>query len=269
MQKNKKIAGVAGLAAIMAVGGTFAYFNQTMTVTNPFDTGKYDTTITEDFKPGDGEKWEPGAEVDKDVTVKNTGDYDVLVRVKFDEKWVNKENKNIAKENQGMDDSTYQKDATDGLTEADGSVVAKKLDKTNWVYNEDDGYWYYNQNLTAGTDTGKFLDSVKLLEDADMGSYIVTNYYTTKEIKPAETVIGDENSDPSTCWVPYTGEVPKNATHNMVVTKQNPEKPGYGNADYTLTITAQTVQATEVAMKDTFKLDSAPTGCTWNLTQNK
>ena len=29
MRKNKKIAGVAGLAAIMVIGGTFAYFNQT------------------------------------------------------------------------------------------------------------------------------------------------------------------------------------------------------------------------------------------------
>ena len=74
MRKNKKIAGVAGLAAIMVIGGTFAYFNQTMTVTNPFDTGKYDTNVTEDFKPEDGDNWEPGAEVNKDVTVKNTGD---------------------------------------------------------------------------------------------------------------------------------------------------------------------------------------------------
>lgn len=269
MRKNKKIAGVAGLAAIMTIGGTFAYFNQTMTVNNPFDTGKYDTTVTEDFKPEDGENWEPGAEVNKDVAVKNTGDYDVLVRVKFDEKWVNKEDGSIVKENKEMDDTTNQVDATDGLIAADGSVVTKKLDKTNWVYNADDGYWYYNQNLKARTDTGKFLDSVQLLEDADMGNYIVTNYYTTAEPKPAENVIGDASADPSACWVPYTGNVPDGATHNMVVTKQDPEAPGYGNADYTLTITAQTVQATDAAMKGAFGLASAPAGCTWNLTQNK
>lgn len=269
MQKNKKILGVAGLAAIAVVGGTFAYFNQTMTVTNPFDTGKYDTVLTEDFTPEDGENWEPGAEVNKDVTVKNTGDYDILVRVKFDEKWVNKTTGETVKENKGMNANTYQENATDGLVEKDKSVVEKNLNENNWVYNEIDGYWYYKTNLAAKTDTGKFLDAVKLLEDADMGKYITTNYYTTADTKPAETTIGDENSDPSTCWVPYKGNVPEAAKHSMAVTKQDPNEPGYGNANYTLTITAQTVQATDAAMKDAFGLTSQPSGCTWNLTQNK
>lgn len=55
----------------------------------------------------------------------------------------------------------------------------------------------------------------------------------------------------------------------MAVTKQDPNATGYGNANYTLTITAQTVQATDAAMKDAFGLTAQPTGCTWNLTQNK
>lgn len=266
MRKNTKIAGAAGLAAIMLVGGTFAYFNQTMKVENPFDTGKYDTKVTEDFKPQDGENWDPGAEVNKDVNVLNTGDYDVLVRVKFDEKWVNKDTDATVKENAGMDDSTSQDNATDGLVEKDGSVVAKTLNKENWVYNGADGYWYYNQNLKAGGETGTFLDAVKLLEDADMGNYIVTNYYTTAADKPAEDAIG---TDPATQWVAYTGDMPKDATHNMVLTKQDPDKTGYGNADYTLTITTQTVQATNAAMQDAFSLTAQPAGCNWNLTQNK
>ena len=267
MRKNKKIAGVAGLAAIMVIGGTFAYFNQTMTVTNPFDTGKYDTNVTEDFKPEDGDNWEPGAEVNKDVTVKNTGDYDVLVRVKLTEKWVNKATKaTVAENTTGLDGNVFQANAADGLTTGDKSVVEKTLDKNNWVYNEKDGYWYYKTNLAAGTDTGKFLDAVKLLENTDMGKYTVTNYYTKAETKPVESAIGD---DPATQWVAYTGNVPNDAKHSMAVTKQDPNAPGYGNADYTLTITAQTVQATDAAMKDAFGLTEKPTGCTWNLTQNK
>lgn len=271
MRKNKKIAGVAGLAAIMVIGGTFAYFNQTMTVTNPFDTGKYDTNVTEDFKPEDGNNWEPGAEVNKDVTVKNTGDYDVLVRVKLTEKWVNKTTSNTVAENTtGLKGNASQANATDGLTTGDYSVVEKTLDAANWVYsdpeNGGDGYWYYKTNLEAGTDTGKFLDAVKLLEDADMGKYTVTNYYTTAETKPGESAIGD---DPATQWVAYTGNVPQAAKHSMAVTKQDPNATGYGNANYTLTITAQTVQATDAAMKDAFGLTAQPTGCTWNLTQNK
>lgn len=271
MRKNKKIAGVAGLAAIMVIGGTFAYFNQTMTVTNPFDTGKYDTNVTEDFKPEDGNNWEPGAEVNKDVTVKNTGDYDVLVRVKLTEKWVNKTTKDIVAENTtGLKGNASQVNATDGLTTGDYSVVEKTLNAANWVYSDPekggDGYWYYKTNLTAGKDTGNFLDAVKLLEDADMGKYTVTNYYTTAETKPDETETGD---DPANQWVVYTGNVPKDAKHSMAVTKQDPKAPGYGNADYTLTITAQTVQATDAAMKNAFALTAQPEGCDWNLTQNK
>lgn len=267
MRKNKKIAGVAGLAAIMVIGGTFAYFNQTMTVTNPFDTGKYDTNVTEDFKPEEGENWEPGAEVNKDVTVKNTGDYDVLVRVKLTEKWVNKTTGNpVAENTTGLKGNASQIDATDGLTTGDYSVVEKTLNDSNWVYNDEDGFWYYKTNLEAKTDTGKFLDAVKLLENADMGKYTVTNYYTEAEEKPGEDKIGD---DPETQWVAYTGNVPESAKHSMAVTKQDPNAPGYGNANYTLTITAQTVQATDAAMKDAFGLTAQPAGCSWNLTQNK
>lgn len=267
MRKNKKIAGVAGLAAIMVIGGTFAYFNQTMTVTNPFDTGKYDTNVSEDFKPEDGDNWEPGAEVNKDVTVKNTGDYDVLVRVKLTEKWVNKTKGNTVAENTtGLKGDASQVDAKDGLTTGDYSVVEKTLNENDWVYNDADGYWYYKTNLKAKTDTGKFLDAVKLLEDADMGKYTVTNYYTTAETKPLEGAIGD---DPANKWVAYTGNVPKDAKHSMAVTTLDPKASGYANSNYTLTITAQTVQATDAAMKDAFKLTAAPAGCTWNLTQNK
>lgn len=265
MKKNKKMAGMIGLAVIMVVGGTFAYFNQTMSVTNPFDTGKYDTTLTEDFNPGDGDNWEPGAEVNKDVTIKNTGDYDVLVRVKFSEKWVNKDTKAQIKSLDNLQEGTYQESATDGLVANDGSVVEKTLNKANWVYNSADGYWYYKTNLAAGTDTGKFLDAVTLLENADMGKYTVKNYYTSAETKPAEDEIG---TDPATQWVEYTGNVPENARHSMAVTKQDPDASGYANADYTLTITAQTVQATEAAMKDAFSLTAQPDGCAWTLSDN-
>ena len=39
--KNKKLKAIAGLVAVAVIGGSLAYFNQTMTVENPFDTNKY------------------------------------------------------------------------------------------------------------------------------------------------------------------------------------------------------------------------------------
>ena len=75
---NKKIVGVVGLASVALVGGTFAYFTQTSTIDNPFNTARYRTVVTEDFNPEDGDKWEPGAKVNKDLYVQNTGDRDVV-----------------------------------------------------------------------------------------------------------------------------------------------------------------------------------------------
>ena len=43
---KKKVIGAAGLAAAALVGGTFAYFSQSTTIDNPFDTAKYGTIVT-------------------------------------------------------------------------------------------------------------------------------------------------------------------------------------------------------------------------------
>lgn len=264
---KKKIAGFAGLAAVMVIGGTLAYFNQSMEIENPFDTGKYDSVLVEDFNPSDGDDWEPGATVNKDVEVKNTGDYDLVVRVKFEETWQNKSDQSWAKRNAGNDVMTVsQENADDGLIANDKSVVTKTLtNEDNWSYNSADGYYYYKTNLTKGASTGTFLDSVTLLENADMGKYESINYYTTADARPDESEIG---SDPTLQWVQYVGKLPDSAKHSMAITKLQKNAYGYANADYTLRITAQTVQATDAALS-VFGLTSQPAGCTWNLTQNK
>lgn len=254
VMRNKKQMGIVGLAAIMVIGGTFAYFNQEMKVENPFDTGKYNSVLVEDFKPDDGENWSPGAEVNKDVQVKNTGDYDVLVRVKFDEKWVNKENNQWVVTNTGRDGSTGQEDESDGNIKNDTSVVQLNLSNSDkWVYA--DGYWYYKEILSSGENTGKFLDSVTLLKNTDMGYYTKKNYYSSEETRPDEADL--------TQWTEYVDKLPDNAKHNMSVTELDSAKPGYSNADYTLSITAQTVQVTKEAVQSAFGITEAPAGCTW------
>lgn len=268
--RNKKMAAAAGLAAIMVIGGTWAYFNQSSVIKNPFSTGKYDSIVVEDFKPEDGDNWVPGATINKDVTVNNTGDYDLFVRVKFEDSWVNKTNPEWNKTVTKRNGTTDQKVANDGLIADDGSVVKlifNDANKSNWVYSNTDGYWYYKTNLAAksGT-TGTFLDAVQLIEDADMGKYTTTKYYTIADTAPGTA---DENfgTDAATQWKEYTSEnVPDGAAHNIVITRQDPSAPGYGNADYTLTITVETVQATKEAMKNAFSLSDAPTGCTWTYT---
>lgn len=91
MKMNKKVMAFAGLGALVLVGGTFAYFNQSMSLDNPLDTGKYNTQLVEDFTPPDeGQELKPGQRWEKDVWTENTGDYPVLVRIRMDERWARK-----------------------------------------------------------------------------------------------------------------------------------------------------------------------------------
>ena len=73
------------IATIGVIGGTLAYFQNTATVNNTFRAQPYSTEITDTFVSP--ETWIPGTTTDKEVTVKNTGDVDVAVRLSYKEKW--------------------------------------------------------------------------------------------------------------------------------------------------------------------------------------
>lgn len=278
--KKRNIAALAGVAAIFAVGGSLAYFNQTMEVENNFDTAKYGSTLVEDFNPSDGHDWEPGVEVNKDVLVTNTGDKPVVVRVRFDETWkrgdtafvdIKAEDDTIdGKENKIM--NVFQKDAKDGeaAADVDDSVVEKKLANTgDWIYQ--DGYYYYHTALESKLSTSEVLDAVKLSEEADMGHFLKKKYYSL-----AETA--GEND-----WIPFPEKDGKELTeaelaaslpsdqvirHIKSDVAADAKALGYADADYTLKITAEVIQATSEAVDAVFGNGAAfdaPSGCNWEL----
>ena len=217
MKKNLKIAAALGVVAVVAVGGTFAYYTAQQTFENPFSTTDYSTSAVEKFNPAESNKWEPGATVDKKVTAKNTGEGDVWVRVKFDEAWTRKDASLAFTGNEGakgqwtskggLEDGCFnvpkgeaskkpvagkhQADPVDGLVAEDtGTVVFKNLvhysavptdqyekNKNSWYYNKNDGYFYYRKTLASGETTDTLLDGVTLCSDTDMGSYIDSVYY--------------------------------------------------------------------------------------------
>lgn len=283
---NKKIIGSLGLASVALVGGTFAYFTQTSTIDNPFDTASYSTVVTEDFKPEDGDKWEPGTEVNKDLYVDNTGDRDVVVRVKFQDIWT----RNGADLNTRLTDLTdnagnklamlppHQLDPEDGETEGDNSVVWKYFaegTEDNWFYNQDDGYFYYKHNLQPGTSTGKFLDSVKLDKDTDMGRFMTQFYWSNADSKPATSKIHQEMLNNG--WIQLgvaqpaaNAEViaPDGSKFTAAITTPEEGKLGYSSAEYTLRITIESVQATDEAVFNVFGEDSLTAiagNVEWNL----
>lgn len=284
---NKKVIGALGLSAVALVGGTFAYFTQSSTIDNPFDTADYSTLIVEDFKPEEGEDWEPGAEVNKDLYVDNTGDRDVVVRVKFEDIWsrTDAEGTKYLNFSEGNDATGIlnnkitvadpsQLDPNDGQTSGDGSVVHKYFAEgweNDWVYNAEDGYFYYKHNLAAagqeGSSTGKFLDSVRLKSDVDMGKFMTQFYTTTAAEKPATSKVHDEMiaagweayGDPQPAGRDEDGNIlnakvtaKDGSTFTAAITTPDAKALGYSDADYVLRITVETVQATDKAVMATF-----------------
>lgn len=218
---SKKATALAGLGVLAVVGGTFAYYNEKVSLENPLTTGKYENELIEDYTPPT-EELKPGATLDKKVGAKNTGDYPVMVRIKMDEVWRRKDANGPTQDiishdstegdefaaieigtkygygnefdaNQAVDD--------DGLVGGDESVVRKNLAKgfaEDWTYNANDGYWYYNKILTPGQTTGNLLESITLASDIDLGHYIQKDWYARGGSSMTQADVRDED------WIEYT-----------------------------------------------------------------
>ncbi len=280
--KKMKIYGLVGVAALAAVGGTFAYYNASQTFSNPFKTTNYSTQATEKFNPtGDNNEWKPGAEVDKDVYATNTGDGEVWVRIKFDEKWLRDGNQ-IGKAWESVNPTFNTTDGsisgsatvpdhqiglpTDGIIDNDeGSVVFKKYEdnwENNWFFKED-GYFYYKTSLAKGESTTKLLDSVTLCGDADMGNFLQNTFVcvlddieTDDNGNEKVPTYGDEHNwaelPEGTTLQEYMTETYGEAAKTKYVytykeDKLDEKNSGYANADYELNITVEFVQADEDA----------------------
>ena len=290
MKKLKKSAiAMVSLLVLVLVAGTFAYWNQTATIENPFDTGKYGTTIIENFRPEEGHNWQPGVEVDKDVFVQNTGDQDIIVRVKLDEAWTRKDEsvpyKSILAGAEGEVYTVGQGDPGDGSTGADLSVVTKTFNTsaTKWI-NGNDGWYYYAVNLKEGISTEKWLDSVELLYDVDLGQkqtiYSISidpsddpDSWEWIEYDPATYADGMpkyynpvEKTFHDTDDVNHEPVLRNKAEITYAVDEDGKDLMGYSASDYVLTVTVQTVQATKEAIDTVFGAGSdftVPTGCSW------
>ena len=281
--KKIRIAALAGLAAVFAVGGSLAYFNQNLEAVNELTVGAYNTTVTENFNPQDGKNWEPGGTVKKEVFVKNEGDIPALARVWFTETWTRDgeteplnviSSKKTDENNQllpGINPdeerftTPYQNKlpdgSPDGETTGDWTVVLKNLNLGSyWQYNKEDGCYYYTQTLNPDTVTeSPLLKDITLIEDVDMGKTQEIKYYSTAEDPTDE--IGDENG-----WIQFSPDKNGNPVSETELPEEITKKikhfrsditgvvgsEGYSGAKYTLSVTGQTVQATRSAVEATF-----------------
>jgi len=154
-RKQKKVVLMFTLAtAAVIVGGmTFAWFSSKDQVTNRLSAaGNYGTSIVEDFQSP--EDWIPGQEINKDVSVVNTGSVDALVRMYFSGRMT------VLKETSATD----KVDATTFNKTAATAVTDPKLNGINLNYSNT-GKTYFFKELSQNK-----IDNPKDLANASAGS---------------------------------------------------------------------------------------------------
>ncbi len=171
--KKKKIMVLSGLGMLTVIGSTLAYFTTSDEIVNNFKSGKYQTTIKEDFTSP--ESWMPGDRVSKTITVTNTGGVPIAVRASYTEKWINAKGEEIP------------------LDDGKGNTAAIiNFNNRDWIQ-DSDGYYYYGGKLAMtkvnpNEETSSFISSVTFNSNintelkktvSDDGKTIV--YESTKE----------------------------------------------------------------------------------------
>lgn len=248
---NKKYLFISAFLCLFLIGGVFAYWTQELQVRNEFKTAKYDTTIVEEFTAPS--EWLPGQEVNKDVSVRNKGTIPVFVRVSIHQKWIRREDvydgegnpispmkgENIPLTFETGNGSAYASQVTwgsdvvvlSGGKQGDVDLGIPAVDRirdakgkwlllTDKVDEEGNLHFYYIGNIQPNTDAPRLVDAVTMHPAIE------------PEIK-GEKVWYDGSDNK------VTQEI-KNTTY------------GYENARYTMTVSADTVQATSGAVKAVF-----------------
>ena len=84
-----KILGLAALASLMLIGGTWAAWTQEITAGNEFMPGTYETSLDEKFTPPTD--WSPGTEQEKRVRISNKGTVPVMAKAVITQSWIRRE----------------------------------------------------------------------------------------------------------------------------------------------------------------------------------
>lgn len=152
---KKRVALIAAIVCCLtlAVAGTMAYFTTEETAYNVISSALLDMELHDETLE-DGELVPfpdpeegisgvmPGDVVSKVVYVENVGTADMYVRIKLENSVVGADGEKLS----------FEK-------------ISLNLDKENWTYNKEDGYYYYNEALTPEQSTTELFTEVKFAEE--------------------------------------------------------------------------------------------------------
>lgn len=249
MKSKRKVKAVVGLLALTLVVGSLAYFSKVMSIDNPFSTKQYGGETIEKFTPK--KDWEPGGQVTKEVQAKNTGDYDLYVRIKFDEKWERNGKVIDGTELSSSDKNKFFPTSEDTSVNGGSSVYKHLVGVLDGSWKEGtDGYYYYDTTLKAEGHqmTSKLLDYVTLCKDANMGTYTVSKMmYALVD----ESVAADQLKDSDYTLTDAPDTIPDGKVlYQKKVVSLDSQNAGLAGANYTLTITTELLQANKDAAQE-------------------
>lgn len=160
------------LVMTASFGVTYAYLVSADDTVNEFTVGENIIEVTEDkYTPPDELK--PGITFDKNPCVKNTGNLPCYVRMRAD-----------------FSDSTAK-----DFCELIG------LDETNWEYDVNDGYYYYNKLLDPNDSTTELFTQVHIKETKEDGTdYTAEDMIDFDILIYAESCRDDGSGNYKTVW---------------------------------------------------------------------
>lgn len=251
-QKHNRLYWLAGLAVLCCISGVFAYWTQELTAHNEFKTARYETKLEEEFRSPDN--WLPGEQINKDVWVANKGSVPVFAKMVIEQEWIREQN----------------------VTDLNGDVIAPAAgERFPLVFDTEDSREYAAQIVwgdqvvlwAAGKKNEISLDLpvVEKIEEA-AGKWLLTSDEPDENGSYVLYYIGvigaGENSPLAVDAVTMNAKIRPSILEKVTTYDKETKKwtttvtrnssYDYECAGYTMLVTAETVQATEDAVRSVF-----------------
>ena len=156
MNNKKTIIILILVLTIGIIGLTVAYFSNSTTLNNIFETKPYGDVFTEEFVAPTN--WLPGDTTNKSVVATNTGEVDQAVRISLTEAWT-PSNSNSTLNGWIHTDGTKSTHSTESELATDERVaVINFTNPSDWTKVGD--YYYYNYKLSPNETTSSLIKSV-------------------------------------------------------------------------------------------------------------
>lgn len=271
MRKGRhKLLGLAALASMVLIGGTWAAWTQAVQIGNEFMPGKYDTTLDEIFtSPTD---WQPGKKQEKKVWVSNKGTVPVMAKAVITQSWIRKEDVYVTRADE-------QGNITEEKVRPYQGETFPLTFKTDAGQAEYAAIPNFNQENVVLWSAGKAVDpslslgltAVDTLEAAK-GKWILMNEEPDAEnryiLYYVGIIEGGKESPAFLDSVTLNDELTRTITgketyyvkqadgsRKKVTIDRTDSAYGYDSSKYTMDIKATTVQATKAAVEEVFGKD--------------